>query len=64
MFGDGRENADAPTTKLKNGFAEITFLVAHFDPVQSLDFDLAHLVGDSVAAFACKPVGRKCMLAS
>lgn len=56
LLGDGRQDADAPTAEFKNGFADITFLVAHFDPAQSLDFDLAHLVGNGVVAFAHKPV--------
>jgi hypothetical protein len=56
LFGDGRKDADAPIAEFKNGFADIAFLVAHFDAVQSLDFDLAHLVGNGVVAVTCKSV--------
>ena len=56
MFGDGRVDGDAPIAEFEHGFAQVAFLVAHFDPVQSLDFDLAHLVGHGVVAFARKPV--------
>ncbi len=56
MFGDGRKDADAPIAEFKNGFADIAFLVAHFDAMQSADFYLAHLVGDGVVALARQPV--------
>jgi len=42
--------------EFKNGFADITFLVAHFDAVQSADSCLAHLVGYGVVTLAREPV--------
>jgi len=56
LFGDRRQDVNAPVAEFKNGFAEITFLVAHFDAVQSADFYLAHLVGHGVVALAREPV--------
>jgi hypothetical protein len=56
LFGDRRKNPDAPVTNLKNGFADLTLLVAHFDPMQPLDFDLSHLVGNGMIALARQAV--------
>ena len=55
-FSDRRQDADLTVPDLKKSLIGIAFVGLHLDPMQTLDHDLVHLVGNRMVTLASSAV--------
>ncbi|MGY3532308.1 hypothetical protein [Bradyrhizobium sp. USDA 4452] len=56
LFADRRQDAYLAVPDLKNGVVGIAFVVLDLDPMQTLDRNLVHFVGNCMIAVPGKPI--------
>lgn len=56
LFADRRQDAYLAIPDLKNGVVGIAFVVLDLDPMQTLDRNLVHFVGNCMIAVPGKPI--------